>query len=73
MEQKPMRYACSRLSSLLRTLEVTQLADFAPLTDIADFATLVATYDEGFVRFREAKEALTPINHKTVRATGEAK
>lgn len=36
-------------------------------------ARATATYDEGFVRFREAKEALTPINHKTVRATGEAK
>lgn len=34
---------------------------------------VAAIYDDGFDRFREAKEALTPVNHRTVRATRRAR
>jgi DNA excision repair protein ERCC-2 len=51
LEVKPLRFAYSRLSSLLRTLQVSNLHDFNSLTDIADFATLLATYSEGIARF----------------------
>jgi len=51
LEAKPLRFAYSRLSSLLRTLQVSNLDDFNSLTDIADFATLLATYSEGVARF----------------------
>ena len=51
LETKPLRFAYSRLSSLLRTLEVSNLDDFNSLTDVADFATLLATYSEGVAKF----------------------
>lgn len=51
LEVKPLKFAYSRLASLLRTLEVSNLDDFNSLTDIADFATLLATYSEGVAKF----------------------
>jgi DNA excision repair protein ERCC-2 len=51
LEAKPLRFAYSRLSSLLRTLQVSNLDDFNALTDIADFASLLATYSEGVAKF----------------------
>lgn len=47
IERKPLRFAAERLSALLRTLEVADLADFAPLLRLANLATLVATYCKG--------------------------
>lgn len=51
LEAKPLRFAYSRLNSLLRTLQVSNLDDFNSLTDVADFATLLATYSEGIPKF----------------------
>ena len=51
LEAKPLKFAYSRLSSLLRTLQVPNLDDYNALTDVADFASLVATYSEGLPRF----------------------
>jgi DNA excision repair protein ERCC-2 len=51
LERKPLRFAYSRLNSLLRTLEVTSLDDFRALQDVANFVTLVSTYMEGFFLF----------------------
>ena len=51
LEQKPLRFAYSRLSSLLRTLQVSNLDDFNALTDVADFSTLLASYSEGVAKF----------------------
>lgn len=51
LEAKPLRFAYSRLNSLLRTLQVSNLDDFGSLSDVADFATLLATYSEGIARF----------------------
>jgi DNA excision repair protein ERCC-2 len=51
LEAKPLRFAYSRLSSLLRTLQVSNLDDFNALTDVADFASLLATYSEGVAKF----------------------
>lgn len=51
LEAKPLRFAYSRLSSLLRTLQVSNLDDFHSLTDVADFATLLSTYSEGVAKF----------------------
>jgi DNA excision repair protein ERCC-2 len=42
LEAKPLKFAYSRLASLLRTLEVSNLDDFNALTDVADFATLLS-------------------------------
>ena len=49
IETKPLKFAYTRLSSLLRTLEITDLHEFTPLSLVADFATLLATYPKGFV------------------------
>lgn len=43
----PGRFCAERLRSLLRTLEIVDVADFSPLTLIANFATLVSTYSKG--------------------------
>jgi DNA excision repair protein ERCC-2 len=51
LEAKPLRFAYSRLSSLLRTLQVSKLEEFNALTDVADFASLLATYSEGVAKF----------------------
>ncbi len=47
-DRKPLRFTYSRLNSLLRTLEITSLEEFLPLQDVANFATLVSTYLDGF-------------------------
>lgn len=41
------RFCAERLRSLLHTLEIADLADFSPLTLLANFATLVSTYSKG--------------------------
>lgn len=41
------RFCAERLRSLLHTLEIADLADFSPLTLLANFATLVSTYAKG--------------------------
>ncbi|EEC50662.1 xeroderma pigmentosum group D complementing protein [Phaeodactylum tricornutum CCAP 1055/1] len=51
LEAKPLRFAYSRLSSLLRTLQVSNLDDFNSLTDVADFSSLLAAYSEGVAKF----------------------
>mmetsp|Transcript_7086 Transcript_7086/g.11927 ORF Transcript_7086/g.11927 Transcript_7086/m.11927 type:complete len:984 (+) Transcript_7086:163-3114(+) len=53
LERKPLRFTYTRLNSLLRTLEITQLDDFNALQDVANFATLVATYLDGFAVITE--------------------
>lgn len=51
IEVKPLRFSYSRLSSLLRTLQVSNLDEFNALTDVADFVTLLSTYSEGVAKF----------------------
>lgn len=51
LEVKPLRFAYSRLNSLLRTLQVSNLDDFNSLGDVADFSTLLAAYSEGVAKF----------------------
>ena len=53
LERKPLRFTYTRLNSLLRTLEITSLDDFNALQDVANFATLVATYMDGFAVISE--------------------
>ena len=51
LETKPLRFSYSRLNSLLRTLQVSNIDDFNSLGDVADFSTLLATYSEGVAKF----------------------
>jgi len=57
---KPMKFVSDRLRSLLRTLEVTDVQDFSPLMLVADFATLVATFQKGFGILIEPYDERTP-------------
>ncbi|KAI9310728.1 hypothetical protein BX666DRAFT_1869134 [Dichotomocladium elegans] len=59
IERKPLRFCAERLTSLVRTLELTDLEHFSSLQKIAAFATLVATYDKGFLLILEPFESET--------------
>lgn len=70
IEKKPLRFCAERLTSLVRTLELTNIEDYQPLQEVATFATLVATYDTGFSLILEPYESDTatvpnPILHFT--------
>nr|CAB3243287.1 TFIIH basal transcription factor complex helicase XPD subunit-like [Phallusia mammillata] len=60
IDRKPLRFCSERLRSLLRTLELASVADFSPLILIANFATLVSTYNKGFVILIEPFDDRTP-------------
>lgn len=70
IEKKPLRFCAERLTSLVRTLELTNIEDYQPLQEVATFATLVATYDKGFLLILEPFESDTaevpnPVLHFT--------
>ncbi|KAL2117013.1 hypothetical protein VTJ04DRAFT_9181 [Mycothermus thermophilus] len=70
IEKKPLRFCAERLTSLVRTLELTNIEDFQPLQEVATFATLVATYEKGFLLILEPYESDTaevpnPVLHFT--------
>ncbi|PWN27176.1 DNA repair helicase [Jaminaea rosea] len=56
IERKPLRFCAERLRMLVSTLELTRLDEFAALQKVAAFATLVATYDKGFLLILEPFE-----------------
>ncbi|KAL1504663.1 hypothetical protein AB1Y20_008443 [Prymnesium parvum] len=63
LEAKPLKFVSDRLRSLLRTLEVTDMHEFSPLMLIADFASLVATFQKGFAIIIEPFDERTPTLH----------
>ncbi|KAK3741288.1 hypothetical protein QZH41_012587 [Actinostola sp. cb2023] len=60
IERKPLRFCAERLGSLLHTLEIPGAQDYGPLTLIANFATLVSTYNKGFNLIIEPFDDRTP-------------
>lgn len=56
IDRKPLRFCSERLSLLVRTLEVKDIEEFMALKDIAMFATLVSTYENGFMLILEPFE-----------------
>lgn len=60
IDRKPLRFCAERLRSLLHTLELPNLAEFGPLTLLANFATLVSTYSKGFLILIEPFDDQTP-------------
>ncbi|KAH8393366.1 hypothetical protein KR215_006851, partial [Drosophila sulfurigaster] len=60
IERKPLRFCAERLSSLLRTLEITDMTEYGALTLITHFATLVSTYTKGFTIIIEPFDDKTP-------------
>ncbi|KAI5797980.1 hypothetical protein DFH27DRAFT_561503 [Peziza echinospora] len=70
IERKPLRFCAERLTSLVRTLELANVEDYQPLQEVATFATLVATYEKGFLLILEPFESDTatvpnPVLHFT--------
>lgn len=57
IERKPLRFCSERLNSLVRTLELTEIEDFIALKEIVTFATLVSTYEKGFLLILEPFES----------------
>ena len=55
-----LKHCYSRLNNLMKTLEITNMDAFSPLQDVADFATLVATYDKGFAIVIEPNGSVIP-------------
>ncbi|KAK0197115.1 hypothetical protein F5146DRAFT_1099421 [Armillaria mellea] len=53
IERRPLR---PRLQSLIRTLELSRLDEHASLQKVASFATLVSTYEKGFLLILEPFE-----------------
>ena len=53
IDRKPLRFTAERLSSLIKTLELSDLEDFSSLQKVSHFATLVSTYNQGFVLLLE--------------------
>ncbi|KAI8050413.1 hypothetical protein BDF22DRAFT_694763 [Syncephalis plumigaleata] len=57
IERKPLRFCAERLVSLVRTLELTHMEELSALTQVTQFATLVATYEKGFQLILEPFES----------------
>lgn len=47
IERRPLKFCAERLTSLVRTLELTRIDEYSALQKVAAFATLVATYEKG--------------------------
>ncbi|KAJ1925959.1 TFIIH/NER complex ATP-dependent 5'-3' DNA helicase subunit [Tieghemiomyces parasiticus] len=57
IDSKPLRFCAERLNSIIRTLELNDLEELTSLQRVASFATLVATYDKGFLLILEPFES----------------
>ncbi|KAH9079405.1 DNA repair helicase [Lactarius deliciosus] len=55
-DTSPNRFCAERLQSLVRTLELNRLDEYASLHKVANFATLVSTYEKGFLLILEPFE-----------------
>ncbi|CAE6447745.1 unnamed protein product [Rhizoctonia solani] len=56
IERRPLRFCAERLQSLIRTLELTKIDEYSSLQKVANFATLVSTYEKGFLLILEPFE-----------------
>ncbi|KZV64933.1 DNA repair helicase [Peniophora sp. CONT] len=56
IERRPLRFCAERLQSLVKTLELSRIDEFSSLQKVANFATLVSTYEKGFLLILEPFE-----------------
>lgn len=54
------RYCYSRLNSLLHTLQIVNTDDYTPLSIVADYCTILASYEKGFSIIIEPYDTRTP-------------
>ena len=57
VDRATLKYLSKRLSSLLTTLQLPNIHEFYPIIQLADFATVLATYEEGFAIVIEPKSS----------------
>ena len=62
IDRKPLRFCYERLRSLLNSLELVDMQSFAPLILVANFATLVSTYTQGFTIIIELPDDGRPLS-----------
>lgn len=60
IERKPLRFCAERLQSLVRTLELSSMDDIGALQRVANLATIVATYQRGFLLILEPFDDQAP-------------
>lgn len=60
VERKPLRFAGTRLRSLIKALEISDITDFSALMLISNFYTLVSTYTNGFALIIEPFDDRAP-------------
>lgn len=54
------RFCYDRLASLMKTLEIPNMDEFTPIQLVADFGTLIGTYEKGFAIIVEPYDARLP-------------
>ncbi|KXZ50909.1 hypothetical protein GPECTOR_14g156 [Gonium pectorale] len=62
VDAKTLKFCYDRLGSLLKTLEISNTDEFTPIQLVADFATLVGTYDK--LSCLDASLAMKPVFSK---------
>lgn len=62
IDRKPLRFCYERLRSLLNSLELVDMQNFSPLILLANFATLVSTYTQGFTIIIEIPDDGRPVS-----------
>ncbi|KAF5843023.1 DNA repair helicase [Dunaliella salina] len=60
VDAKTLKFCYDRLTSLMKTLEISNTEEFTPISIVADFATLVGTYARGFAVITEPFDSRTP-------------
>lgn len=61
IERKPLRFCFERLRSLLKSLELVDISSYSALVLLANFATMVSTYTQGFTIIIEVPDDGRPI------------
>ena len=65
IERKPLRFCFERLRSLLKSLELVDMSTYSSLILLANFATMVSTYMQGFTIIIEVPDDGRPITSST--------
>jgi len=60
IDVSPLKFSFSRLQSLLRTLEVTGMEEFHSLSLVADFCSIITSYETGFLVVLESHRPKAP-------------
>jgi DNA excision repair protein ERCC-2 len=68
IEKKPLQFCFERLRSLLKSLELVDLQNYQPLILLANFATMVSTYTQGFTIIIEMPDDVRPTSSSGLNA-----